>query len=87
MREDATASSFAEGAYLARLRKWQNEDGGWGFYDGCDSRIEPTAWALIALHEFATQSAADESLDRGLRFLTGAQLEDGSWAAAPGQRE
>jgi hypothetical protein len=87
MREDATASSFVEGAYLARLRKWQNEDGGWGFYAGCESRIEPTSWALIALHEFATPSTTDESLDRGLRFLIGAQLEDGSWAAAPGQRE
>lgn len=31
--------------------------------------------------------AADETLVRGLHFLTAAQLEDGSWAAAPGQQE
>ena len=87
MRERASASSFVERVYLARLRRLQNEDGGWGFNAGCESRIEPTTWALVALHEFGSSLAVDETLDRGLRFLTGAQLENGSWAAAPGQRE
>jgi hypothetical protein len=87
MREHAPVSSFVERAYLARLRNLQNEDGGWGFTAGCESRIEPTAWALVALHEFDSSLAVDETLDRGLHFLTGAQLENGSWAAAPGQRE
>jgi hypothetical protein len=65
----------------------QNDDGGWGFHAGYQSRIEPTAWALVALQEFASSLAGNETLDRGLRFLTAAQLENGSWAAAPGQQE
>jgi hypothetical protein len=87
MREHASVSSFVERAYLVRLRNLQNEDGGWGFTAGCESRIEPTAWALVALHEFASTLAVDETLDRGLRFLTAAQLDNGSWEAAPSQRE
>jgi hypothetical protein len=74
-------------AYLARLRSLQNSDGGWGFNGGCESRIEPTSWALIALQEFSSSSGPDEPLNRGLRFLTAAQLQDGSWASAPGQAE
>jgi hypothetical protein len=87
MIEHASASSFVERAYLARLRRFQNEDGGWGFHAGCESRIEPTAWALIALREFNSSLKLDETLDRGLRFLVGAQLENGSWPGAPGQQE
>lgn len=73
--------------FLARLRGLQNDDGGWGFNAGCESRIEPTAWALIALHEFSSSAAVDEPLERGLRFLIAAQHEDGSWGAVAGQRE
>jgi hypothetical protein len=87
MREDAAASTFVERAYLGRLRRIQNGDGGWGFHAGGDSRIEPTSWALLALQEFGSPIGTDESLGRGLRFLIGAQLPDGSWAAAPGERE
>jgi hypothetical protein len=29
----------------------RNADGGWGYYPGKSSRIEPTAWALLALNE------------------------------------
>lgn len=74
-------------AYLARLRSLQNMDGGWGFSAGSESRIEPTSWALIALQQSSSSSGPDEPLNRGLRFLTAAQLQDGSWASAPGQLE
>jgi len=87
MRESGGVWSLVDRAYLARLRSLQNSDGGWGFYAGCESRIEPTSWALIALQEFSSSSGPDEPLERGLRFLTAAQLPDGSWASAPGQRE
>lgn len=87
MKEHSAPSSFVEQAYLSRLRTLQNRDGGWGFKPGCESRIEPTAWAIIALREFATSLASDENLDRAFRFLAAAQLENGSWSAAPNQRE
>ena len=29
----------------------RNADGGWGYYPGKGSRLEPTAWALLALNE------------------------------------
>ncbi|MCC7008009.1 MAG: hypothetical protein IT184_04270 [Acidobacteria bacterium] len=33
----------------ARLRAGMNASGGWGYYAGHASRVEPTAWALLAL--------------------------------------
>jgi hypothetical protein len=87
MREPGRVWSLVDRAFLARLRSLQNSDGGWGFNAGCESRIEPTSWALIALQEFSSSSGPDEPLNRGLRFLTAAQLQDGSWASAPGQPE
>ncbi len=86
MNDFAPATSYVH-PYLARLQFLQNEDGGWGFNAGCASRVEPTAWALLALQEFASSFPVHETLDRGLRFLVAAQLTDGSWASAPGQSE
>ena len=31
------------------LREARNLDGGWGYYAGKSSRLEPTCWALLAL--------------------------------------
>ena len=31
------------------LLRSRNEDGGWGYYPGKASRIEPTAWAALCL--------------------------------------
>src|SRR4051812_10556389 len=33
------------------LRAGRNLDGGWGYYAGKASRLEPTCWALLALAE------------------------------------
>jgi Squalene-hopene cyclase C-terminal domain len=87
MKEELSPSSFPDRAYLAPLRKLQNEDGGWGFNAGRESRIEPTAWALLALNEFGSSKAAEGAIERGLRFLTDTQLPDGSWPAAAGQEK
>ncbi|HXW54803.1 MAG TPA: prenyltransferase/squalene oxidase repeat-containing protein [Candidatus Cybelea sp.] len=67
---------------LAFLRAAQNEDGGWGFHKGAQSRVEPTCWALFALREL--ESAFDRE-SAGLRFLRSTQLSDGSWPACPSQ--
>lgn len=77
----ANAVTFSEEICLPYLRAAQNPDGGWGFRSGAQSRVEPTAWALIAL---ASGADADAS-ERGLRFLADSQLADGSWPAASGQ--
>jgi hypothetical protein len=45
-----------------------NAGGGWGYYRGRGSRIEPTVWALLALDAQRDVSPAD--LDSHLRWLT-----------------
>ena len=87
MSEEVLLSSFADQTYLSPLRRSQNADGGWGFQAEFESRVEPTAWALIALQEFEAQAVVEEVVSRGLRFLETTQLEDGSWAASAGQKE
>jgi hypothetical protein len=77
---------------LLYLRKAQNDDGGWGFILGTESRVEPTAWAVLALHESSCASdpgipRVDEVIARGFDYLDRAQLPDGSWPAAPGQEK
>ena len=71
-------------ACVSQLELAQNKDGGWGFRAHHESRVEPTAWALLALQ--ATDSEP-EALRAGLLFLRAAQLPDGSWPASPGQTE
>jgi Prenyltransferase and squalene oxidase repeat len=82
------AVTFSEEICLPYLRAAQNPDGGWGFRNGAQSRVEPTAWALVALNQaFSTSDATTnhDASERGLRYLAGSQLVDGSWPAAPGQ--
>jgi hypothetical protein len=58
------------------LRKAQNADGGWGFFPGKQSWLEPTAYALMALHGDA---ASRESFERGWKLMRSWQMKDGSW--------
>jgi hypothetical protein len=83
----AEALSFVERTCLPFLRENQGEDGGWGFHAGRQSRVEPTAWALLALEGRGAPQATQDAIERGLRFLAGAQLENGGWAAASGERQ
>jgi hypothetical protein len=77
---------FASAVCLPLLRDQQNEDGGWGFHPEAESRVEPTCWALLALMQVASTAADREILERGLQYLRSAQLPDGSWPAAPGEK-
>jgi squalene-hopene/tetraprenyl-beta-curcumene cyclase len=75
---------------LQRARAWlesvQNEDGGWGedirSYDDPawigrgESTASQTAWALLALHALGERT---EAVERGLRWLTEHQRDDGTW--------
>jgi len=58
------------------LRATQNADGGWGFFPGKQSWLEPTAYALIALHR---DPASRTNFERGWNLMRSWQLPDGSW--------
>jgi hypothetical protein len=44
------------------LLSGRNADGGWGYYRDKSSRLEPTAWATLALREIAGVTAASVAL-------------------------
>jgi hypothetical protein len=81
------AASFVAKTCLPYLRAAQNDDGGWGFTQGLESRVEPTAWCMLALHEFSKSPGVDETAVRGRGYLERTQLPDGSWPATPGQEQ
>jgi hypothetical protein len=62
-------------ARLAVLRKTQNSNGGWGYFAGKSSWLEPTAYAALAL-------AGEPAADRAWKLLSSWQLPDGSWKPA-----
>lgn len=68
--------------YLAARRDFllrtQNLDGGWGYFPGKASWLEPTAYAMLALHGDANSR---EALGKSWRLIEGWQREDGSWRA------
>jgi len=53
------------------LRKHQNADGGWGYFPGRESRVEPTCYALNALGPNSAQEG------RGIEFLLSRQESSG----------
>ena len=63
---------------LDLLRKNQNADGGWGYFPGKMSRVEPTCYALRAL------GAGDSAWTNGIRFLTACQEKSGGLNPGPG---
>lgn len=44
---------------LSRLIELRNSDGGWPYYAGKTSRLEPTCWALLALQAAGEQVSLD----------------------------
>lgn len=77
-----TGSGISGAACVSLLKAAQNKDGGWGFRPHGESRVEPTAWVVLALQ---AADASPESRHAGLQFLRASQLPDGSWPASPGQ--
>jgi hypothetical protein len=65
-------------AQLDFLRAAQNSDGGWGFFPGKQSWLEPTAYALIALK---AAGGAGDAVESGWNLVRSWQLRDGSWPA------
>ncbi len=60
---------------LGFLRATQNADGGWGYFAGKQSWLEPTAYAMLALHGAAGSEAA---VDRAWSLVRSWELADGS---------
>ena len=69
---------------LARLQTAQNTDGGWGYFPGKQSWLEPTAYALLAL---LGEPGGGEAFERGWRLLRRWQLPSGGWQACAGVHE
>lgn len=62
-------------ARLDALMAAQNADGGWGYFAGKRSWLEPTVYGLLALHQ-----QMDQPLwNRGWELVRSWQLPDGSW--------
>ncbi len=59
-------------ARLSLLRSSQNPDGGWGYFPGKQSWLEPTAYAAMALH-------GKPAADRAWALLTSWQATGGGW--------
>jgi hypothetical protein len=57
------------------LRASQNPDGGWSYFPGKGSWLEPTTYAMLALHA----NGADSALDRAWKLVRSWQLPDGSF--------
>jgi hypothetical protein len=55
---------------LEALRRAQNPDGGWGYFSRKGSWLEPTAYAMLALH-------GDPAADRAWKLLGSWQSKDG----------
>jgi len=53
----------------------QNADGGWGYFPGKQSWMEPTAYAMLALHR---RDGAGAACDRAWGLASSWQLSDGS---------
>ncbi len=60
------------GARLDFLRRAQNPDGGWGYFPGKQSWLEPTFYAALALH-------GEAASDKAWGMLICWQQADGSW--------
>lgn len=58
-----------------RLRQTQNTDGGWGYFPGKQSWLEPTFYAALALR-------GESGADRAWNLLKSWQNADGGWRPA-----
>ncbi|MEZ5351033.1 MAG: prenyltransferase/squalene oxidase repeat-containing protein [Bryobacteraceae bacterium] len=58
---------------LERLLRSQNADGGWGYYAGSGSWMEPSAWAWIALQGVGEDRVAERAWD----WMRSCQRSDG----------
>ncbi|HJZ77939.1 MAG TPA: prenyltransferase/squalene oxidase repeat-containing protein [Vicinamibacterales bacterium] len=63
------------GGLAAALRRGRNVDGGWGYYAGKASRIEPTCWVALCLAR--AETLPTDASDDASRWLAARQRPDG----------
>ena len=63
-------------ARLGCLRSWQNPDGGWGYFPGKRSWLEPTVWSALALTHHSSDAG---TVDGAWRLVRSWQNADGGW--------
>lgn len=63
---------------LARILAAQNTDGGWGYFPGKESWLEPTAYALLALWE---EPYARGAFEKGWQLVRNWEAAGGGWKA------
>jgi hypothetical protein len=61
---------------LAHLLDAQNADGGWGYFPGKQSWLEPTAYAFLAL---SSSAEAEKACERAWQLVRSWQLPSGGW--------
>ncbi len=61
---------------FAWIEAAQNPDGGWGYFPGKESALEPTAYALLAL---ADEPRARTAVECGCRLIRSWEMATGGW--------
>lgn len=75
----AGESAKALEPFAAALLAEQRADGGWAQLPGLTADAYATGQAIYALRVATARSRTDTAVERGLRFLLGTQLTDGTW--------
>jgi len=70
--DEARVAGSYLGARVNALRKAQNPDGGWAYFPGKQSWLEPTLFAALALH-------GEPEADRAWELASSWQQKDGGW--------
>lgn len=78
---------LVERTCLPFLLHSQNKDGGWSFGSDARSRVEASAWVVLALRECGFSPTPVEAISRAFHFLQTTQLPNGSWPASPEAQE
>jgi len=76
---DAGADVAECAPFVKALKAAQNPDGSWSVITGVRGEAYATGEALYALHVSGRVSPSDPAYQRGVKWLLGNQLEDGSW--------
>ena len=76
---DAGATAAERAPFVKSLQAAQNQDGSWSLLPGYPGEAYATGEALYALHVSGNVPVKDPVYEKGVRWLIGNQLDDGSW--------
>jgi ankyrin repeat protein len=76
---DAGATAAERAPFVKSLEAAQNQDGSWSLLPGYPGEAYATGEALYALHVSGAVSTGEPVYQKGVRWLLGNQLDDGSW--------